>query len=221
MRNTKRIGIGLAAIGAASLVFGCASAEKEAKEFRIAEVDRLATYLTGAFSSEAQAAALPEDYFDIRLVCVPIWTEREDGPWLYIEQAAASDTSRPYRQRVYQLGIGADDVLRSRVYTLPGDALAYAGWWRTPERFDDLLPDQLFLREGCTVYLTPEADAFVGGTIGSDCTSNLGDASYATSEMTLLPHALVTWDRGWRDDDTQAWGATEGGYVIDRIPLPE
>ncbi|GAB4554708.1 MAG: chromophore lyase CpcT/CpeT [Phycisphaerales bacterium] len=211
----------LCATACAATLTACASTESRAEERRTADVDRLASYLTGAFSSADQAAASPDDYFDIRLVCVPIWTDREDGPWLYIEQASASSPDRPYRQRVYQLGIGEDNVLRSRVYTLPGDAVTYAGWWRTPEKFDPLRAEDLFLREGCTVYLTREGEAFVGGTIGEGCASNLGEAAYATSEMTLLPDVLITWDRGWTADGQQAWGATEGGYVFDRVSMPE
>ncbi|MFM8642095.1 MAG: CpcT/CpeT family chromophore lyase, partial [Phycisphaerales bacterium] len=47
-----------------------------------------AAWLAGHYSSAAQAA---EDatYFDVRLHIVPIWPDRVDGPWFYVEQAMA------------------------------------------------------------------------------------------------------------------------------------
>ena len=74
------------------------------------DLETLVEWMTGSFSSEAQAAADP-DYFDIRLQMVPIWPDRADGAWLYVEQAAASSLDQPYRQRVYRLSAEADGVL--------------------------------------------------------------------------------------------------------------
>ncbi|MEM1422784.1 MAG: chromophore lyase CpcT/CpeT [Planctomycetota bacterium] len=203
-------------------VAGCTSAEKRAAAARDAEAERLATYLTGAFSSEAQAASEPAgEYFDIRMFSVRIWEDREDGPWLYVEQAQAGRLATPYRQRVYQIDIGTDSVLRSAIHTLPGNAMSYAGWWRTPERFDALTPEDIAILDGCTVYLTAQGEAFVGGTVGNDCANDFRDAAYMTSEMTLFPDALVTWDRGWDVADEQAWGPTGGGYVFARVAMPE
>ena len=66
------------------------------------ELDTLVEWMTGSFSSQAQAQA-DERYYDIRLEMVPIWTDRDDGRWLYVEQAAASALERPYRQRIYRV----------------------------------------------------------------------------------------------------------------------
>ncbi len=174
----------------------------------------LAEYLTGTFTSTAQAAADPENYFDIRLVSRPIWEGRDDGIWLYVEQAVAAAPQRPYRQRIYQIVREGGETV-SRVYTLPGDdPLEFAGAYTTPWIFDAFSPADLEERAGCAVYLTYDASSgeFVGGTRGEGCASALGDAAYATSEMILTRDLLVTWDRGWTADGEQAWGATEGGY---------
>jgi len=204
---------------ACSALVGCASAPERGAHSVDEDVALLATYLTGAFSSAEQARTDPA-FFDIRLVCVPIWEERDDGPWLYIEQAAASSARRPYRVRVYHLVDEPGGVVRSDVYTLPGDAQRFAGAWRTPEVFDSIGPGDLELREGCSVFLEREGAFFVGGTRGEGCSSNLGDASYATSEMTLGPDELITWDRGWTASGEQAWGAETGGYVFERVRMP-
>ncbi|MEL6443010.1 MAG: chromophore lyase CpcT/CpeT [Bacteroidota bacterium] len=180
-------------------------------------LDQLAAQLTGSFSSTAQAEA-DSTYFDIRLQAAPIWTERSDGPWLYVEQAAASALSRPYRQRVYHLSARADGTLVSAVYELPGQALAYAGAWQTPTQFNTLEPSQLVERTGCAVLLRPDQqDRFIGATHEDDCQSSLRGATYATSEVEIGPEGMTSWDRGYAADGTQVWGAVTGPYRFDRI----
>ena len=50
--------------------------------------------MTGNFSSAAQAEA-DSAYYDISLDMAPIWTDREDAGWLYVEQAVASMLTSP------------------------------------------------------------------------------------------------------------------------------
>lgn len=179
----------------------------------------LTDWMTGSFSSAAQAEADPENYYDIRLQMVPIWTGRDDGPWLYVEQAAAGALERPYRQRVYHLIPHPDGTIESAVYVLPGDPLVYAGAWREPARFDEIGPSDLELRSGCSLYLARRADgSFAGSTRGTDCASNLRGATYATSEAVIKADSLVSWDRGFDASGAQVWGATAGGYVFQKVP---
>ncbi|HRW89883.1 MAG TPA: CpcT/CpeT family chromophore lyase, partial [Flavobacteriales bacterium] len=60
----------------------------------------LASWMTGSFSSAAQAEA-DTNYYAIELEMARIWPERTDGVWLYVEQAVAAKKEKPYRQRVY------------------------------------------------------------------------------------------------------------------------
>ena len=177
------------------------------------DLARLTSVMTGTFDSRAQAEA-DEAFFNIRLVMLPIWEDRADGPWLYVEQAVAASADRPYRQRVYRLESAADGVLLSHVYTLPGDPLAYAGAWEG-RAMEGLTPADLVLREGCSIRLSAEPDGtFVGGTVGTGCASDLRGATYATSEVRITPERLVSWDRGWDHAGEQVWGAVTGGYVF-------
>lgn len=175
----------------------------------------VASILTGHFSSAAQAADSPDDYLEIHLFTAPIWTDRTDAHWLYVEQAAAGALNRPYRQRVYRV-VAEDGGVRSDVFELPGDPLAFAGAYATPERLDELGPGDLAPRSGCSIFLVREGEAFVGATRGSGCESSLRGASYATSEVHLEAAQLRTWDRGFDGAGEQVWGATEGPYLFDR-----
>lgn len=184
-----------------------------AGEEPFSDLDLLASWMTGSFSSAEQAAA-DSAYFDIRLEMAPIWPERTEGRWLYVEQAAAPALDRPYRQRIYHLTQGSGGWFRSEVYLIP-DPLRFAGAWREPARFDALAPDSLEVREGCAVLLRRTGDgAFSGSTLGAGCASDLRGASYATSEVTVRADRLVSWDRGFDAGGTQTWGAEGGGYIF-------
>lgn len=207
MRHQSRLLLG------ALLLVGCRSLATDVdarQRFVVADL------LTGSFSSEAQAAVDPEHFFDIRLFTTPIWTDRADGPWLYVEQASASALDRPYRQRVYRL-VDVPDGVRSDVFTLPGDALEFAGAWRDAARFDAISPEDLAERTGCSIHLVPIGAGFVGMTHGEGCESTLRGAAYATSKVQLSRDLLTSWDRGYDAEGTQAWGATEGPYQFVRL----
>lgn len=177
--------------------------------------DEVAAMLAGSFSSGAQAAA-DTNYYDIRLEMAPIWADRPDGRWLYVEQAIAGATDRPYRQRVYRVTDRADTV-RSEVFTLPHPA-GFVGAWRDPGVFAGITPDSLVLRDGCAVLLTRRPDGvFEGGTARQGCRSDLRGAAYATSLIVLSADRLVSWDRGFDESGQQVWGAVGGGYVFDRL----
>lgn len=174
----------------------------------------LSDWLCGSFSSERQSA-IDSAFFDIRLSIHPIWTERADGPWLYVEQAMAGNVSRPYRQRVYRLRALPDSTFESAVFTL-SDPLRFAG---DRSALEKLLPDSLEEKKGCAVLLSwnPQQKAFVGATGVKTCSSELKGASYATSEVILTADGMKTWDRGYNREGVQVWGAVKGGYQFNRV----
>lgn len=182
-------------------------------------VEDAAAMMSGWFDSADQAESDPDNFFHIRLVMTPVWVDRTDGTWLYVEQAAIGAFERPYRQRIYHVHAPAG-AIQSDVYTLPGEASAFAGAYRDPTRFDGLTPDDLTIRSGCAIHLSfdPAADlgrgAFVGSTFEDGCGSTLRGATYATSEVVITASELVSWDRGWDAAGEQVWGATAGGYVF-------
>lgn len=176
-------------------------------------LDELTTLMTGTFNS-AEQAARDSSYFDITLHMYPIWPGREDGRWLYVEQAVSASRDRPYRQRIYRLTQAGPDAFVSTIYELP-DPEAYAGRWRTPDDFRELTPEDLLPREGCDVYLTREGKGvYRGATEEGTCASNLRGAAYATSRVEIRKGVLLSWDQGFNAGGEQVWGAEKGGYVF-------
>lgn len=184
------------------------------------DLEELAGWMTGSFSSEAQSLE-DADFRHITLHMARIWPDLGNGVWLYVEQAAAEATDRPYRQRIYHVRRVGEDLFASSVFTF-AEALARAGAWRQESPLADLSVADLDERDGCTIYLRRRADsAFEGSTLGRMCTSTLRGATWASSEVVITSTGLVSWDRGWNDAGEQVWGAEKAGYRFDRIRRTE
>jgi hypothetical protein len=176
-------------------------------------IDTLFAWMTGSFSSAAQAA---EDsaFYHITLEMAPIWSEREGEYWIYVEQAVGSMPEKPYRQRVYGVTVGDDGVYESAVYTL-ADPEQYIGAWKDEAPLADITPEDLLPREGCTVFLEYVGEeVFKGGTRDKGCLSTLRGATYATSEVVITPDRIESWDRGFDETGAQVWGAELGPYIF-------
>lgn len=216
-RSRWNLTIALALLADASLA-GCADRWIECGG-PIDPIYTLADEMTGTFSSAEQSAADPENYFNVRLVMTPIWFNRIDGKWFYVEQAIATSAAKPYRQRVYHVTAEADGTFHSAVFTLPGDPLRFSdGSGKPNAAFNEVTPETLKARDGCTVVLRAQPDgSFAGGTVGKDCPSDRQGAKYATSEITISENQIVSWDRGFDEAGKQVWGAEKGGYVFKRV----
>ncbi|AXG72193.1 phycocyanobilin lyase CpcT [Kordia sp. SMS9] len=178
------------------------------------ELKALQTQMTGSFDSSEQAAS-DESYYNISLHMYPIWTSK-DGYWLYVEQALNSQQDKPYRQRVYELEKLENGTFSSKVYTLenPKD---FIGKWKTPAYFDQFDASMLKEREGCAVILEKQGKNYTGSTNEKDCKSTMRGASYATSEVTIKPNVIESWDRGFDANDAHVWGAEKAGYIFKRL----
>jgi CpeT protein len=194
-------------------IVGCASAPGIDGD-PAAEV---AALMAGQFDSREQAATDPA-FRPIALAMVPIWPERDDGHWLYVEQAMADTPDQPYRQRVYRVSNGVDGEVASAVYTLSTPERFVQGWRNGA--LDALREDMLQPRTGCTVHLRRDGAMWQGATRGRDCASELRGAAYATAEVRLEAGRMASWDRGYAADGRQVWGSTAGPYVFVRRGPP-
>jgi CpeT protein len=177
------------------------------------ELKRVTRMMSGDFSSESQSK-VDSSFYDIRLSIIPIWINRSDAAWLYVEQAISSKLDKPYRQRVYKVTQLSDGSFESAVFTLKSP-LRFAG---NHQLIDKLNPDSLELREGCSVFLKQVSrKKYEGGTGHKSCPSDMRGAMYASSIVTMTPRLLVSWDRGFDRDGKQVWGAEKSGYRFVKI----
>ncbi|MEZ4884771.1 MAG: CpcT/CpeT family chromophore lyase [Chitinophagales bacterium] len=179
------------------------------------ELAELVERMTGSFNSYRQSIDDPS-YYNITLEMHRIWEDRNDGYWLYVEQAVASMKHKPYRQRVYHVTALNPRTFSSEVYTLP-DEKRFIGAFKQKNAFLTFTPDSLEVREGCAIILRKEIDAFVGQTKDKECGSTLRGATYATSKVNIYKDRLESWDQGFNDQDSQVWGAVKGPYIFDKM----
>ena len=191
------------------LLAGRASAEPTTLE-------RLAALLPGTYSTADQARN-DQNFRNVTLHIVRLWPDRSDGPWLYLEQALTDAPEHPYRQRIYQLAPRADGSLEARIFEL-SDPIGLTEAWKVPARFAKLDPAKLVPCAGCTLIFHVQADgSFKGGTEGRDCASNLRGASYATTETSVNPRQIITWERGYNAGGVQVWGSILGGFIFRKV----
>lgn len=173
----------------------------------------LARTMSGEFDSNDQAD-LDKSYFHIVLRMKPIWKDHPDGYWFYVEQAVVSAQHQPYRQRIYHLYLHDDTTIVSQVYDLR-DPQQFTGAWENDSLLDIIATDSLIERQGCAIFFhQAEKNVYKGSTPGKECLSNLRNAVYATSEVTIYPDRMISWDRGWTELDQQVWGGQKGPYVF-------
>lgn len=174
-------------------------------------LNQLFSLMQGSFDSSEQAAT-DSAYFDISLHMYPIWEER--GNFLYVEQAVSSMQDRPYRQRIYEVKALEDGSFASYVYKIPHDSL-WIGKWQTPTDFNSLMIEELDKLEGCEVVLQQLGEQhFAGQTGEKSCESVFRGAAYATSEVSVTPGQIASWDRGFDAEGNHVWGAEKGGYIF-------
>lgn len=179
------------------------------------DLETLYDWMTGSFGSAAQAAEDP-DYYHITLEMAPIWSERAGEHWFYVEQAVAEARDEPYRQRVYRVREHPDGLIESAVYLLPEPTQA-VGAWKVENALADLSPEDLELREGCSVFMRRMGDdRFEGETRDKACASSLRGAAYATSGVVVTSARIESWDRGFDTNGQQVWGAEKGPYLFER-----
>ena len=180
------------------------------------DLDLLRNYMSGSFTSEQQSKN-DSDFFDIHLQMKPIWEERKDGFWLYVEQAIVSALEKPYRQRIYHVNLLNDTTIISEVFEMKSP-MRFAGAYKNVAVLNSLTLDSLEARAGCGILLHAHSNGtFVGSTKNQDCLSSLRGASYATSEVVIHKQLLVSWDRGWDATGKQVWGAVKSGYQFVKL----
>ena len=200
---------------------GAADASISPDAVRVETIEsRLFRHLSGRFSSNAQSRMQPS-YFDVRLTTCAVDAPELGAYVLYVEQAIADATARPYRQRIYVVQRGTSDAQGvSQVLEL----VAPRGFIGAcdDDNIRTVTPEETVERPGCHVVMNWDGVQFDGGTVGRECLSDFSGATYATSEVQITATGLRSWDRGFDASDLQVWGASEGPYQFERVtPLPD
>jgi hypothetical protein len=78
--------------------------------------------------------------------------------------------------------------------------------------------NDLIYMSGCDNTIHKGEDGnFYSKNGGSNCGGSYNGATYTTSEFRLYKNMIVSWERGWKADGTQAWGSHRGFYYFRKI----
>lgn len=205
-----------AAVLATLLLFPACAALPGAEEETKAT---LRDWMTGTWEARAQDES--GGTLEVRLVVVPIWTARWDGPWIYAEQALAARPESPYRQRVFHLRTDERGDLVADVFDLPREGRRLAGAWRGGDPFGTVRPEDLVPRTGCAIRFESRVGVFQGSTEPRSCLSEFRGARWASYDLVVAPERLETWERGFDAEGRQVWGPTGGPDVFLKVsPKP-
>ena len=173
--------------------------------------------LNGSFSSTSQN--LEEPYFDKVFYNALRIKQVDESIWIYMEQG--NNIKTPYRQRIYSVSIKNDSTLTTKYYKLknPSKFLFYLYDFKVEllESLMELTYKDLIYLTGCDSEIHKGADGnFYSKNDKSICGGSYNGAVYTTSEFRLYKNLIVSWERGWKADGTQAWGSRRGFYYFRR-----
>lgn len=195
------------------LIFGCAK-HVSTDINTDSDFEKLALWMSGAFSSYKQSME-DTSYYNIDLVMYPIWHDRTDGYWFYVEQSLHG-SPKPYRQRVYHLSFLRNGLYESNVYDIK-NAGNFIGCWNNDSLLSLLTMDSLEIKKGCSIVIRRKCQLiFEGSTVGSACKTSLHNADHARSEVVITKKMLKSWDRGFDKHGNAVWGPENGPYEFDK-----
>lgn len=111
---------------------------------------------------------------NIGLQVLPIWQDRIDGEWLYVEGRIIGSLRKPFRQRILQLVATPNGLIRLYSYSIPR-ASDFAGAYYTPQVLTSLTQSQLSISNNCELLIELKVtNTFVGETDTSSCMMKTG-----------------------------------------------
>jgi hypothetical protein len=117
---------------------------------------------------------------NIGLQILPIWQDRIDGEWLYIESRIIGSPNKPFRQRILQLVATPNGLIRLYSYTIPR-ASDFAGAYYVPQVLASLTQSQLSISSNCELLIELKVTStFVGETDAGSCLKNSSGALLTT-----------------------------------------
>jgi hypothetical protein len=172
-------------------------------------------WLLGTMDSSLQSIDDPS-YFDVSLRHCEVVVDGGQIPLEYLLVLQSISTApTPYRVRVTQLQVDLNVEAVTTTNFQLADGIDVAGFCDRPLSERRLSKSDLVVNR-CTTYLRKDGERYIGGTVSEGCPSSINGAVRVTSEVELGPNSLSSWDRGWKADGSQAWGAVRGPYQFMR-----
>ena len=180
---------------------------------------KFAKIITGHFSNKKQALLNSRDFAHINIYFRPLKWHIFKGPGFYSEQSYSHDPWRPYRQGIHKLTHENGIFKLLNFGVTRAERLAGAGF--EPSLLDELSPDQLIERAGCTMHFREISSGKYCGEVepGRAClVPRDGKLTYLVSEVNVDLFSWVSKDQGFDPATNElCWGSEHGSLIFERI----
>jgi len=144
----------------------------------------------------------------------------QQGEWF-------KDVFYPYRQRIYKTkNEGTHILLEIHTINTPYSILT-----DTPKKHPTFQMDTTLLetpailmekKPGCDihilkVYQKEGTPILYGSTNDNDCVATFNGSTYTQVDFLILPNSLISWERGYNDNNEQVWGPEESPYLFMKV----
>ena len=211
-------GLIISGVVAGVLALNSAAMAEESAETYHHELTALSV---GSFST-LEHAKRDSGYGVAEAEIVRIWPDRNDGVWLYQEQALlgydvaeldATMKDRPYFARIIHSREIEPGIVKRTIHKLKNASQAQ-GAWQEQEPLKTFSPSNLEKSE-CSITVMRIAENFWRSE-SEKCPNAYKGAAYAVSYGITTVDQYANWDRGFKEDGTHVWGPATGGYIFNR-----
>lgn len=180
----------------ACLFHGSAYALLQSKNTKL-----LKQWLTGVHQSTNET--IHNQQIDLALEVLPIWQERPDGEWLYLESRIIDSNDKPFHQRIVHLVETINGNMRLYNYSIPR-ASDFAGAYYSPEILSSLTLSQLSLNSSCefNVKLNKSRN-FIAKAEEERCQRGDSDMLFMSTFFTISESYISFLDRDMFDEPVQ------------------
>ena len=178
-------------------------------------VAELSAWLAGTFDNREQASRDPAGFPENRLVSVLVPKSRIGlgAPVLYVEEAPARTTNRPFVRRFWRIEDAGAGKFIARVFE-PKDPIAVSGKWRDSADLAFFGLSDVLERPGCLLTFRKIEDHYDGVSEGNGCPWPLGGSRYLVSRVDAYAGRLDLWERGFDVAGRQVWGTVKGPMLF-------
>lgn len=156
------------------------------------------------------------------------WIEKLDEyDIFYTQQGEYYDNIfYPYRQRIYKTkNEGTHILLEINTIDIPYTILQDTPKGEHPTFTLDTtqIKSELFQpKQGCDikiikVYQKDNTPILYGSTNQNDCVASFNGSTYTQVEFLILPIGLISWERGYNENDEQVWGPEQSPYLFMKV----
>lgn len=175
----------------------------------------------GSWSSQEQS--VDETYSWVNSELARIWTDDEDGIWIYQEntiyapdpETLPETEPEPYFQVVIHLRDLGDGLLHTTTHRIVDRASARQYSLGNLAEFNSDWLGEV----ACMGKMQQVADGFWNGA--ATCPNNFRGGAKVESRSVYAPGAYVNWDRGFNAAGEHIWGPAQGGYIFKRVEEEE